>query len=135
MNIWKSVFTKSQVNESYYDENCLPDLHWEWPKGTWFQTRLDYARDQASVGRLKASRKLAELDIAWSDCKSADATKAPEETAVTSAAVPQQQDRTLVADATRNSRGKGSPVRHRRQKRSTKASPRKKASQPPMCAS
>src|SRR5258706_2674422 len=135
MKIWKSVFIKSRMNEGYYDENCLPDVRWEWPKGTWFQARLDYARDHAFVGRLKVGRKLAELDIAWSDCKSADAIEAPAEPAVTSAAVLQQQDKTLVANATPNSRGRGSPARQPRQRRSTKASPRKKASQPPMCAS
>ena len=134
MNIWKSVFIKSRVNEGYYDENCLPDLHWEWPKGTWFQARLDYARDQAFVGRLKGSRKLADLDIAWGECKPAEAIKAPAETAVTSAAVLQQQDNTLVANATPYSRDKGSPARQPRRKRGTKISTRKKTSQPPMCA-
>ena len=135
MNIWKSVFVKSRVNEGCYDEKCLPDLHWEWPKGTWFQTRLDYARDQAFVGRPKGSRKLEDLDIAWSNCKAADAITTPEELTVASTAVLPQPDKKLVASATPNSRGKNSPARQPRQKRSTKASPRKKASQPPVCAS
>jgi len=134
MNTWKSVFVRSRMNEGCYDEKCLPDLHWEWPKGTWFQTRLDYARDRAFVGRQKGSRKLEELDIAWSNCNAANAIKTTEELAVASAAVLPQPEPKRVAGATRNSRGKDSRARQSGQKR-TKTSTRKKASSPPMCAS
>ncbi|HEX9454285.1 MAG TPA: hypothetical protein VGA27_07990 [Candidatus Binatia bacterium] len=58
MNVWESVFTQSRVNDGYYDEDRLPDFRWEWPKRTWFQTRLDYARNNNQVGALKTSRKL-----------------------------------------------------------------------------
>jgi hypothetical protein len=134
MNIWKSVFVKSRANESHYDENCLPDLHWVWPKGTWFQARLDYARDHAFVGRPKDSKKLADLDIAWSDLKSAEAIEAPEETVLTIAPVLQPPDNKIAADLTPRVRGKVSRARQPRQKR-LKTSTRKKTSPPPMCAS
>jgi hypothetical protein len=58
MNVWESVFTQSRVNDGYYDEDRLPDFRWEWPKRTWFQARLDYARNHNQVGALKTSRKL-----------------------------------------------------------------------------
>lgn len=45
MNAWESVFLQSPVNDGCYEEDDLPQLNWEWPKKTWFQTRLDYVRD------------------------------------------------------------------------------------------
>ena len=134
MNTWKSVFVRSRMNEGCYDEKCLPDLHWEWPKGTWFQTRLDYARDRAFVGRQKGSRKLEELDIAWSNCKAAEVIKTTEELPVETAAILTQPEQRKIARASRNAGGKDSRARQPRQKR-TKISARKKASPPPMCAS
>jgi hypothetical protein len=62
MNIWESVFTQSRVNDGYYDEERLPDFRWAWPKGTWFQARLDYARDRHNVGALRAGKKSRHSD-------------------------------------------------------------------------
>ena len=61
MNLWETVFAQSRVNEGhYYDEGCLPEYRWEWPKDTWFQARLDYCRENEPVWSLKAPRKLSE---------------------------------------------------------------------------
>ena len=60
MNIWQSVFSQSRANHGHYDEDRLPEFRWEWPKGTWFQMRLDYARENEPVWSLKSSRKLQE---------------------------------------------------------------------------
>jgi hypothetical protein len=49
MNAWESIFLQSPVNDGYYDEEELPQLCWEWPKDTWFQTRLDFIREHESV--------------------------------------------------------------------------------------
>jgi uncharacterized membrane protein YbhN (UPF0104 family) len=48
VNVWESVFTQSRANAGYYDEDDLPYHTWDWPKGTWFQARLDVGR-----GRIK----------------------------------------------------------------------------------
>ena len=45
MNSWEAIFTQSPVNQGYYDEQRLPQQHWGWPRGTWFQARLDLIRD------------------------------------------------------------------------------------------
>ena len=59
MNLWESVITRSRINDGfYYDEARLPEFRWEWPKGTWFQARLDYAREREPVWRLKSGTKL-----------------------------------------------------------------------------
>lgn len=63
MNAWESVITRSRVNDGYYyDEDRLPVFRWEWPKDTWFQARLDYAREHEPVWSLKASLKSRETD-------------------------------------------------------------------------
>ena len=63
MNVWESVFTRSRVNDGYYyDEDRLPEFRWAWPKGTWFQARLDYARENEPVWSLKTTRKSREAD-------------------------------------------------------------------------
>jgi len=46
MKAWESIFRQSRVNDGYYDEDKLPQLKWDWPKGTWFQARLDYILDR-----------------------------------------------------------------------------------------
>ena len=56
MNAWESIFRQSRVNDGYYDEDKLPQLKWDWPKGTWFQTRLDETREQHPITGVKASR-------------------------------------------------------------------------------
>jgi hypothetical protein len=44
MNSWELIFTQSRVNNGAYDGDRLAGNHWQWPKGTWFQTRLRYLR-------------------------------------------------------------------------------------------
>jgi P2-related tail formation protein len=44
MNAWESIFVQSPVNESYYDDDALPYLTWNWSKETWLQTRLTEMR-------------------------------------------------------------------------------------------
>ena len=58
MNTWEVIFMQSPVNHGYYDEDELPQQNWEWPKGTWLQTRLDYIREHRSPLTLKSSRKM-----------------------------------------------------------------------------
>lgn len=58
MNAWESVFTQSPVNSKWYHEaDDLPYHTWEWPKGTWFQARLDYVREHEIAWSLKSSRR------------------------------------------------------------------------------
>ena len=63
MTNWEAIFTQSPVNQGYYNEQRLPQQHWDWPRGTWFQSRLDLIRDHASGGALKTSRKFKETEI------------------------------------------------------------------------
>jgi hypothetical protein len=63
MNAWQSVIARSRVNDDYYyDEERLPQFRWEWPKGTWFQVRLEYAREHAPVWSLKSASRSLETD-------------------------------------------------------------------------
>ena len=62
MNAWKSVFLQSRVNNGYYDEDRLPQLKWDWPKGTWLQSRLYHVRDHEPALSLKSTRKMADGD-------------------------------------------------------------------------
>ena len=62
MNTWEAVFSQSPANEGVYNGERLPQIHWGWPRGTWFQSRLDYIRDHERVGSLKTSRKLLETN-------------------------------------------------------------------------
>jgi hypothetical protein len=58
MNVWESVISRSRVNDGCcYDEARLPEFRWEWPKGTWFQARVDYAREHEPVWSLKTPRR------------------------------------------------------------------------------
>ena len=60
MNAWESVFLQSRVNDGYYDEDRLPQLKWDWPTETWFQSRLYYVRDHQPGLQLKSTRKFRE---------------------------------------------------------------------------
>ena len=62
MNAWESIFMQSPVNNGYYEENALPQQRWEWPKKTWFQSRLDYVREHHSSLNLKSSRRMRNID-------------------------------------------------------------------------
>jgi hypothetical protein len=57
MNSWEAIFSQSPVNQGYYDEAKLPQLHWGWPRGTWFQSRLDFIRDQERASNPKIITK------------------------------------------------------------------------------
>jgi hypothetical protein len=54
MNAGESIFTQSRVNN--YDEDELPQQNWQWPRGTWFQTRLDCLRERDSALGKRAVR-------------------------------------------------------------------------------
>jgi hypothetical protein len=60
MNGWKSIFMLSPVNNAYYEEDGLPQQNWQWPKGTWFQQRLDCVRERQSVANLKSTTKTSD---------------------------------------------------------------------------
>lgn len=56
VNAWESVFVQSKANDGYYDEDSLLEFRWDWPKGTWFQARLDYIRERQPRPKLKCHR-------------------------------------------------------------------------------
>ena len=58
MNAWESIFVQSPVNEGRYDEDELPYLNWDWPKETWFQTRLNQLRKHQFAASLKTSMQM-----------------------------------------------------------------------------
>ncbi|HZD42266.1 MAG TPA: hypothetical protein VE131_16200 [Terriglobales bacterium] len=58
MNAWESIFMQSPVNEGYYDEDELPYLSWNWPKETWFQTRLTEMRRHQLVLTQKSVKRI-----------------------------------------------------------------------------
>lgn len=45
MNTWEAIFSQSPVNNGYYNGEKLPQAHWDWPKRTWFQSRLIQVRE------------------------------------------------------------------------------------------
>jgi hypothetical protein len=53
MSVWESIFRQSPVNDGYYAEDELPQQNWRWPKGTWFQSRLDLIRERQSMQAMK----------------------------------------------------------------------------------
>ncbi|MBI2530912.1 MAG: hypothetical protein HYW03_01650 [Deltaproteobacteria bacterium] len=62
MNAWESIFRQSRVNDGYYDEDKLPQLKWDWPKGTWFQSRRDYILERHPPFSIRGSRNLGQND-------------------------------------------------------------------------
>jgi hypothetical protein len=40
MSSWQLIFQQSKVNNGAYDGDRLPPQKWDWPRETWFQTRL-----------------------------------------------------------------------------------------------
>ncbi len=62
MNAWEAIFSQSPVNQGYYNEARLPQVHWSWPRGTWFQSRLDFIRDQERTWIFKPVSK-PEIDV------------------------------------------------------------------------
>ena len=45
MNTWEAIFSQSPVNNGFYNGDKLPQVHWDWPKRTWFQARLTHVRE------------------------------------------------------------------------------------------
>ena len=62
MHVWEAIFRQSRVNDGYYDEQCLPQSKWDWPTGTWFQTRLDRLRERAPISGFRAVGKSGGAD-------------------------------------------------------------------------
>jgi hypothetical protein len=62
MNAWESIFLQSPVNSGHYDEDELPQQNWEWPKGTWFQGRLDHVRDHEPLDLRSHRRRGRKID-------------------------------------------------------------------------
>jgi hypothetical protein len=58
MKSWELIFRQSRVNNGIYDGDRLPGQNWQWPQGTWLQTRLRYLRHGRSrqSGELTATR-------------------------------------------------------------------------------
>src|SRR5262249_31027862 len=46
MTSWQLIFLQSRVNNGAYAGDYLPAQKWDWPRDTWFQTRLCYQRVQ-----------------------------------------------------------------------------------------
>lgn len=76
MNTWESIFIQSPVNDGYYDEDDLPQQNWEWPKGTWFQSRMDYLREHETIPNLKLYKKLRRKKTTVNDVISIDIFRA-----------------------------------------------------------
>ena len=57
MSAWESIFFQSPVNGGCYEEDELTQQIWHWPKGTWFQGRLDRIRDYEPVLNRRSPRK------------------------------------------------------------------------------
>lgn len=58
MNTWEAIFSQSPANQGYYNGERLPQVHWDWPKSTWFQARLDSIRENERPWSTKAGRNL-----------------------------------------------------------------------------
>jgi hypothetical protein len=59
MNTWEAIFSQSPVNKGFYNGEKLPQVHWDWPKRTWFQARLNHVRENDRPCSIKpASRDL-----------------------------------------------------------------------------
>ncbi len=61
MNTWESIFSQSPANKGYYNGEKLPQAHWDWPKRTWFQARLNLVRESDRPRPLKTSIKLRNM--------------------------------------------------------------------------
>jgi len=54
MNTWEAIFSQSPANNGFYNGEKLPQVHWNWPKRTWFQGRLDSIRESERPWNAKA---------------------------------------------------------------------------------
>ncbi|HKY06817.1 MAG TPA: hypothetical protein VJQ55_01180 [Candidatus Binatia bacterium] len=57
MNTWEAIFSQSPVNKGLYDGEKLPQVHWDWPKRTWFQSRLTQVREHDRPWSVKGVAK------------------------------------------------------------------------------
>jgi len=64
MNIWETIFAQSPANNGYYNENDLTERRWDWPRGTWLQSRLEHVRENEPAAVVKSFRKLGRSDRA-----------------------------------------------------------------------
>jgi hypothetical protein len=55
MNGWELIFAQSPVNNGYYAEDDLEQRNWDWPRGTWFQARLNCLREHQRFRRIRSS--------------------------------------------------------------------------------
>ncbi len=69
---WQGIFARSPAHCGRYDERELPHVRWEWPKGTWFQSRREFVRERqpTQTGNLKnsannATRNPPQVEINW----------------------------------------------------------------------
>src|SRR5215831_14060911 len=62
MTSWQLIFLQSRVNNGAYAGDYLPAQKWDWPRDTWFQTRLCYRRVQR--GEITGNRSRAQ-EIDW----------------------------------------------------------------------
>jgi hypothetical protein len=67
MDGWELIFAQSPVNNGYYAEDNLEQRNWDWPRGTWFQARLNHIRDHERFRRIRSSS-----ESTFSDGNSAD---------------------------------------------------------------
>jgi hypothetical protein len=44
MDTWELIFRQSRANSASYFGDRFPAQNWDWPRGTWFQTRLRFLR-------------------------------------------------------------------------------------------
>src|SRR5215470_2529519 len=58
MTSWQLIFLQSRVNNGAYGGDYLPAQKWDWPRDTWFQTRLCYQRVQR--GEIAGNRSRAQ---------------------------------------------------------------------------
>jgi hypothetical protein len=58
MNKWKEIFTNSPANNGYYSEKDLTERYWEWPRGTWLQSRLEHVRERKPAAVVTSFKQL-----------------------------------------------------------------------------
>jgi hypothetical protein len=127
MNIGKSVITNSREYDGCYDETRLPDLHyWKWPKGTWFQSRLDYARDLNRARSAKGTKNPSSLNLVWAESESPDKINYRPENGT---ALPRPRNSKSIV------RAKTTTARQPRRKRRAKSGPQKHLVDTPPSAS
>lgn len=57
MNTWEAIFSQSPANKGFYNGEKLPQAHWDWPKRTWFQARLNHIRENDRPWPVKAASR------------------------------------------------------------------------------